>query len=155
MATVKLPSTAPVREPADRWTTAEASELYDVARWGKGYFSVASNGHVWVHPNKDLNRWPRSERAGGQSPTCAASPCPILDPVPEKFSRTVWEKSIRRFKPRSPSMAMHGTTAASTRLRSTSSGRLSKRFFEYGRPYKFGLEAGSKPGTAGGFSDRR
>ena len=44
---------APVREPADRWTTAEAADLYDVASWGKGYFSVGKNGHLWVHPNKE------------------------------------------------------------------------------------------------------
>jgi arginine decarboxylase len=56
MAFVKFTETAPVREPADRWSTAEAAELYDVASWGKGYFSVGKNGHLWVHPEKDPNR---------------------------------------------------------------------------------------------------
>src|SRR3954470_6986924 len=57
MTTVKTNGTsAPVREPADRWSIAEAAELYDVASWGKGYFSVGQNGHVWVHPDKDPNR---------------------------------------------------------------------------------------------------
>ena len=54
--TVKLVDNAPVREPAERWTTADAAELYDVSAWGKGYFSVGDNGHVLVHPNKDPNR---------------------------------------------------------------------------------------------------
>src|SRR5215469_9886881 len=45
-----------VREPTERWTTADAAELYDVASWGKGYFSVGANGHVWVHPTKDAAR---------------------------------------------------------------------------------------------------
>jgi len=40
-------------EPADRWTTTEASEMYDVTAWGKGYFSVSAEGHVCVHPGKD------------------------------------------------------------------------------------------------------
>src|ERR1019366_6021488 len=40
MATVRANETAPMREPADRWSIAEAGELYDVASWGKGYFSV-------------------------------------------------------------------------------------------------------------------
>ena len=53
MATVRANETAPVREPADRWSIAEAGELYDVASWGKGYFSVGENGHVRVHPEKD------------------------------------------------------------------------------------------------------
>ncbi len=41
------------REPADRWTIADAAELYDVHRWGHEFFSVGENGHVWVHPTKD------------------------------------------------------------------------------------------------------
>src|SRR6188768_3931309 len=60
MATLKpplpIPSSSPVREPADRWTTTEASELYDVGSWGKGYFSVGKNGNLWVHPAKDPAR---------------------------------------------------------------------------------------------------
>ena len=56
MATARSNETAPVREPADRWSIAEAAELYDVASWGKGYFSVGSNGHVCVHPDKDPAR---------------------------------------------------------------------------------------------------
>ena len=45
-----------VLEPTDRWSTQDASELYDVASWGKGYFSVGENGNVWVHPDKDPTR---------------------------------------------------------------------------------------------------
>ena len=56
MATVKSNETAPFREPADRWSIAEAGELYDVASWGKGYFSVGKNGNLLVHPEKDISR---------------------------------------------------------------------------------------------------
>ncbi len=42
-----------VLETSDRWSSFDASELYDVARWGKGYFSVDENGHVLVHPGKE------------------------------------------------------------------------------------------------------
>ena len=45
-----------VMEPTERWTPQVASELYDVASWGKGYFSVDDNGHVRVHPEKDPAR---------------------------------------------------------------------------------------------------
>ena len=53
---VKVLNGAQVHEPAERWTVTDASELYDVAAWGKGYFSVGQNGHLWVHPSKDPNR---------------------------------------------------------------------------------------------------
>ena len=45
-----------VMEPAERWTAQHASELYDVASWGKGYFSVDGSGHLRVHPDKDPQR---------------------------------------------------------------------------------------------------
>ncbi len=40
-----------------RWTATDAAELYDIARWGKGYFSVGEDGHMRVHPEKDPDRW--------------------------------------------------------------------------------------------------
>ena len=45
-----------VMEPTERWTPQDASDLYDVASWGKGYFSVGDNGHLGVHPEKDPQR---------------------------------------------------------------------------------------------------
>ena len=45
-----------VMEPTERWTPQVASDFYDVASWGKGYFSVGDNGHVRVHPEKDPAR---------------------------------------------------------------------------------------------------
>ena len=49
-------SEAAVWEPTERWNIADAGELYDVASWGKGYFSVDANGHLCVHPAKDPQR---------------------------------------------------------------------------------------------------
>ena len=45
-----------VMEPTERWTPQVASDFYDVASWGKGYFSVSDGGHVRVHPEKDPAR---------------------------------------------------------------------------------------------------
>src|ERR687891_3009414 len=45
-----------VFEPTERWTVTDARELYDVTAWGKGYFSVGENGHLWVHPTKELTK---------------------------------------------------------------------------------------------------
>ena len=38
------------------WSVHDASELYEVGRWGNGYFSVNAAGHVQVHPTKDTSR---------------------------------------------------------------------------------------------------
>ena len=40
----------------DPWTVTDATELYEVERWGQGYFSVGPNGHVLVHATKDPKR---------------------------------------------------------------------------------------------------
>ena len=41
----------------EQWTVTDAAETYEIARWGKGYFSVGENGHVRVHPTKEPARW--------------------------------------------------------------------------------------------------
>lgn len=38
------------------FTVSDATELYEVDRWGKGYFSISRDGHVLVHPTKDPSR---------------------------------------------------------------------------------------------------
>src|SRR3954470_1818853 len=38
------------------WTVTDATELYEIARWGKGYFTIGENGQVKVHPTKDPGR---------------------------------------------------------------------------------------------------
>ncbi|WP_153556228.1 biosynthetic arginine decarboxylase [Roseimaritima sediminicola] len=35
------------------WTVAESAELYDVQRWGNGYFSIDPAGNLLVHPSRD------------------------------------------------------------------------------------------------------
>ena len=62
MSPVRLPNSIPevltklklseaaVWEPAERWTSTDASELYDVASWGKGYFSVGETATCWCIP---------------------------------------------------------------------------------------------------------
>ena len=46
VSTTSRPATT--RRQGDPWTVTDASELYEIERWGKGYFSVGANGHVRV-----------------------------------------------------------------------------------------------------------
>ena len=45
-----------VDDVMNRWTTADAADWYEVARWSKGYVSVGANGHLLVHPDRRLDR---------------------------------------------------------------------------------------------------
>ena len=66
---------ATVWDPTERWTTLDAGELYDVASWGKGYFSVGQNGHLLVHPEKEPNRTIDLKELV-EKLECEAFPCP-------------------------------------------------------------------------------
>ena len=37
----------------EKWSSADSADLYEVARWGNGYFSVGPGGHLLVHPDKN------------------------------------------------------------------------------------------------------
>src|SRR5271166_1046041 len=143
MATVKLPNNAPVREPADRWTTAEAAELYDVASWGKGYFSVASNGHVWVHPDKDPARAIDLKELVDNIQLRGIS-LPLLIRFGEILKHRLGEMN-QAFQ---NAIAEHGyrnSYCCVYPIKVNQQRQVVEEVFEYGRPYKFGLEAGSKP----------
>ena len=49
------------------WTAADARELYEIARWGKGYFGIGDNGQVQIFPTKDASRSGRGIRYDRQN----------------------------------------------------------------------------------------
>src|SRR5512140_2414968 len=143
MATVRANETAPVREPADRWSIAEAGELYDVASWGKGYFSVEPNGHVWVRPDKDpargidLKELVDNLRLGG-----------ISLPILIRFGEILKHRLGEMHQAFQNAIAEHGYKSnycCVYPIKVNQQRQVVEEVFEYGRPYKFGLEAGSKP----------
>jgi len=143
MATAKFTDTAPVREPADRWSTAEASELYDVARWGKGYFSVGKNGHLWVHPEKDPARGLDLKELVDSLQLRGIS-LPIL----VRFGEILKHRLGEMHQAFQNAIAEHNYKNAYCcvyPIKVNQQRQVVEEVFEYGRPYKFGLEAGSKP----------
>src|SRR6195256_2872169 len=143
MATVKPNETAPFREPADRWSIAEAGELYDVASWGKGYFAVGSNGHVWVRPDKDTSRAIDLKELVDNLQLRGIS-LPILIRFGEILKHRLGEmhqafqNAIAEHNYKSRYCCVYPIKVNQQR-------QVVEEVFEYGRKYKFGLEAGSKP----------
>jgi len=143
MATVRANDTAPVREPADRWSIAEAAELYDVASWGKGYFSVGGNGHVWVHPDKnpdkglDLKELVDNLQLRGIS-------LPILIRFGQILKHRLGEMH-QAFATAIAENGYKGSYCCVYPIKVNQQRQVVEEVFQYGRPYKFGLEAGSKP----------
>ena len=143
MTPAKVTDVAPVREPADRWTTAEAGELYDVARWGKGYFSVGKDGHLWVHPEKDAARGlDLKELVDGLQLRGISLPILI------RFGEILKHRLGEMHQAFQNAIAEHGYKneyCCVYPIKVNQQRQVVEEVFEYGRPYRFGLEAGSKP----------
>src|SRR5512143_72892 len=134
---------SPVREPADRWTTAEAAELYDVASWGKGYFSVGKNGNLLVHPEKDTSRAIDLKELVDNLQLRGIS-LPILI----RFGEILKHRLGEMHQAFQNAIAEHGYKngyCCVYPIKVNQQRQVVEEVFEYGRKYKFGLEAGSKP----------
>jgi arginine decarboxylase len=132
-----------VREPADRWTTTDAAELYDIASWGKGYFSVGANGSVLVHPTKEPNRSIDLKQLVDTLEWRGIS-LPILirfaDILKHRLGEMhqAFESSIREH-------GYHGRYCCVYPIKVNQQRQVVEEVFQFGRAYNFGLEAGSKP----------
>jgi arginine decarboxylase len=132
-----------VREPADRWTTTDAAELYDVAAWGKGYFSVGENGSLFVHPTKQPNRSidlkQLVDTLGWRG---------ISLPILIRFADIIRHRLEEMHQAFETSMREHGYQGAYCcvyPIKVNQQRQVVEEVFQFGRAYRFGLEAGSKP----------
>src|SRR6202162_6296574 len=134
---------SPVREPADRWTTAEAAELYDVASWGKGYFSVGKNGNLLVHPEKDTSRAIDLKELVDNLQLRGIS-LPILIRFGEILKHRLGEMH-QAFQNAINDNGYKAGYCCVYPIKVNQQRQVVEEVFQYGRPYKFGLESGSKP----------
>jgi arginine decarboxylase len=140
---IKLSEGAAVREPADRWTISDATELYDVGSWGKGYFSVGANGHLWVHPSKDPGRSIDLKELVDTLILRGIS-LPILIRFAEILKHRLNEVQ-QAFQSAISEHGYQGQYCCVYPIKVNQQRQVVEEVFEFGRPFKFGLEAGSKP----------
>ena len=129
--------------PGDPWTVTDASELYEVERWGKGYFSIGANGHVQVHATKD-----------------PAKSIDLKQLADHLQLRGIGLPILIRFRDilRGRLADIHGAfQAAITQhqyegryfcvypIKVNQQRQVVEEVLDFGRPFNFGLEAGSKP----------
>ncbi len=126
-----------------RWTPADSLDLYNVRGWGNDYFSVDSRGNMIVHP-------------GGQG-SPAIDLKELVDEVRERgiglpllirFSEIIKARVVELNEAFGRAIAEYGYRGAYRGvypIKVNQDRYLVERLVEYGRPYHFGLEAGSKP----------
>jgi arginine decarboxylase len=140
---LKLAEPNQVREPSDRWTTTDAGELYDVASWGKGYFSVGQNGNLFVHPSKDPQR-----KIDLKELVDTLEWRGIALPILVRFGGILKHRLREMHQAFDLSMREHGYQGGYCcvyPIKVNQQRQVVEEVFEFGRPLRFGLEAGSKP----------
>ena len=130
-------------DPLRRWTVADALDLYNIPRWGCGYFGIDEKGNLVVTPNGE---------AGGR--------IDMKELVDELTGRGIQLPILLRFSDvlRARIELMCGAFNGAIReygyqgqyrgvypIKVNQNRTVVEEIIEYGRPYHFGLEAGSKP----------
>ena len=131
-----------VMEPTERWTPQVASDFYDVASWGKGYFSVSDAGHVRVHPEKDPARSIDLKEVV-DTLVLRGINLPILirfaDILKHRLSELhgAFDTAIAEHK-------YQGGYCCVYPIKVNQQRQVVEEVLEFGKPFHFGLEAGSK-----------
>ncbi len=125
------------------WKIDDAVETYCIRHWGKGYFSINNAGHVTVHPNKrpdqaiDLKELVDQLLARGIQ-------LPILLRFTDILRHRVGEihdafrAAIREF-------GFQGNYCCVYPIKVNQQRHVVEEILDFGKPFDFGLEAGSKP----------
>jgi len=129
--------------PSRSWSPVDASEFYDVPRWGKGYFSVGKDGQLLVHPDRDPARFidlkeliDRLQLRGLDLPILVRFNGILKDrlrDIHDAFATSIKEHDYK------------GSYACVYPIKVNQQREVVEKIIEYGKPYGFGLEAGSKP----------
>ena len=130
-------------QQVELWSGSDALELYEVARWGAGYFSIGRQGNLLVHPTKDPARSIDLKRLVDDL-LLRGIDLPILirfgevlkhrlGEIHEAFARAIREHNFK------------GNYCLVYPIKVNQQRQVVEEVLEFGRPYRFGLEAGSKP----------
>jgi arginine decarboxylase len=134
------PGTSPGKTP---WSTTEAAELYDVPRWGQGYFSVTEQGHLQVHPTKEPNRGVDLKRLIDRLQLRGLA-VPILIRFTDILKHRLGEIH-GAFQHAINQNQYQGKYVCVYPIKVNQQRQVVEEVLNYGAQYGFGLEAGSKP----------
>jgi arginine decarboxylase len=130
-------------ELIEQWKVQDAVETYNVRHWGKGYFGVNKLGHVTVHPNKNPEQCIDLKELVEQLQTRGIQ-VPILLRFTDILRHRVGEihdafkSAIREFD-------YKGNYCCVYPIKVNQQRHVVEEILDFGKPFNFGLEAGSKP----------
>jgi arginine decarboxylase len=127
----------------DPWTVTDAAELYEVERWGKGYFSVGSEGHLRVHATKDPLR-SIDLKSLIDSLQLRGIGLPILVRFPDILKHRLGDIHAA-FQTAISQHNYTGKYCCVYPIKVNQVRQVVEEVIEFSKPYEFGVEAGSKP----------
>jgi len=125
------------------WTPERSATLYQIQGWGTPYFSVSPRGHVIVTPNGESERQINLYELT-QDLKARGFNLPLL----LRFSDIVGDRIRRLNEAFGKAISEHdysGGYRGVFPVKVNQQRHLIEDIVEYGRPWQFGLEAGSKP----------
>src|SRR6476620_8102066 len=134
-------------DPLRRWTAADANDTYNIPRWGCGYFGVNDKGNLIVTPRTE----PGDAAAG------AIDMKELIDelvargiqlPILLRFSdilKSRIELLCGAFTNAMKEYGYQGQYRGVYPIKVNQNRTVVEEIIEFGRPYHYGLEAGSKP----------
>jgi len=125
------------------WSATEAAELYDVPRWGQGYFSVSEQGHLQVHPTKDPSRSVDLKRLVDRLQLRGLA-VPILIRFTDILKHRLGEIH-GAFQHAINTNQYQGKYVCVYPIKVNQQRQVVEEVLNFGAQYGFGLEAGSKP----------
>src|SRR5436309_3126955 len=134
---------SPLMELIDQWKIQDSVDIYEIKHWGKGYFGINEKGHVTVHPNKrpeqaiDLKLLiDQLQDRGIQLPILLRFSDILRHRVGEIHG--AFQKAIQEFD-------YAGDYCCVYPIKVNQQRHVCEEIHDFGKPYRFGLEAGSKP----------
>jgi arginine decarboxylase len=127
----------------EAWTAADATELYEISRWGKGYFSIGENGQVKIHPTKDASRSIDLKQLVDDLRLRGMSLPTLI-----RFRDVLQHRLKDIYEAFQAAIAQHdysGRYVCVYPIKVNQQRQVVEEVLAFGRQYHFGLEAGSKP----------
>jgi len=125
------------------WTIEDSKKLYNIQGWGEPYFSINAAGHVTVSPQGDFgNSWDLFELVKSLGERNIKTPLLI------RFSDILRDRIEGLNNCFKDAIARHnylGSYQGVFPIKCNQHHHLVKDLVQFGQPYQFGLEVGSKP----------
>src|SRR5262245_54782056 len=144
-STLEIPSMPKVAEPVlmEKWKIQDSLDMYGVRNWGKGYFTINRAGHVQVHPSKRADRFVDLKELVDQLQARGIQ-LPILLRFTDILRHRVGEIA-EAFTQAMREYEYQGRYVCVYPIKVNQQRQVVEEILDFGKPFSFGLEAGSKP----------